>query len=159
MRSAHFSNYVVGLMAFTLVLLPFCKIPETDESGPNIIFIMADDMGWADLGCYGQEYIQTPRIDELAAAGMQFMQHYAGNTVCAPSRCALMTGYHMGHAEVRGNFQAQPSGQMPISDEALTVAELLKEAGYATAMIGKWGLGIENSSGDPLKQGFDFYYG
>jgi len=126
---------------------------------PNIIYIMADDLGWGDLGCYGQEVIRTPRIDELAAGGMMFMQHYAGNTVCAPSRCALMTGYHMGHAEVRGNKQAEPYGQQPISDQALTVAEVLKGAGYTTGMIGKWGLGVEVTTGNPLKQGFDFFYG
>ncbi len=126
---------------------------------PNIIYIMADDLGLGDLGCYGQEVIQTPRIDELAAGGMMFMQHYAGNTVCAPSRCALMTGYHMGHTEVRGNGQVEPYGQQPISDEAVTVAELLKDAGYRTGIIGKWGLGVEVNSGNPLKQGFDFFYG
>jgi arylsulfatase A-like enzyme len=120
---------------------------------------MADDMGYGDLGCYGQETIQTPNIDRLALSGIRFTQHYAGNTVCAPSRCALMTGYHMGHAEVRGNRQAEPSGQWPISPGTLTVARLLKSTGYQTAMIGKWGLGIENSTGDPLKQGFDNYYG
>jgi arylsulfatase A-like enzyme len=110
--------------------------PGTDKQpGPNIIFIMADDMGYGDLGCYGQETIQTPNIDRLALSGIRFTQHYAGNTVCAPSRCALMTGYHMGHAEVRGNRQAEPSGQWPISPGTLTVARLLKSTGYQTAMI------------------------
>jgi len=136
-----------------------CKSPEKEAEKPNIIFIMADDLGIGDLGCYGQEIIQTPHIDELASRGMLFTNHYAGNTVCAPSRCALMTGYHMGHAGVRGNRQAEPSGQWPISDSTLTVAELLKEAGYNTAMTGKWGLGVEGTTGDPLKQGFDSYYG
>lgn len=136
-----------------------CSPPSETKTGPNIIFIMADDLGIGDLGCYGQEIIQTPNIDRLALSGIRFTQHYAGNTVCAPSRCALMTGYHMGHAEVRGNKQAEPSGQWPISQGTVTVARLLKSTGYRTAMIGKWGLGIENSSGDPLKQGFDFYYG
>ena len=126
---------------------------------PNIVFIMADDLGYGDPGCYGQQVIQTPMLDSLAITGMRFTRHYAGNTVSAPSRCALMTGLHMGHAEVRGNKQAEPSGQWPLSPEAVTVAQLLKEAGYLTAMIGKWGLGVENTTGDPLKQGFDFYYG
>jgi len=126
---------------------------------PNIIYIMADDMGYGDLGCYGQKHIQTPNVDRLASDGIIFTQHYAGSTVCAPSRCALMTGLHMGHAEVRGNKQAEPSGQWPISPEALTLAECLKTAGYTTALIGKWGLGIENSAGEPNKQGFDYYYG
>ncbi|MFO7934448.1 MAG: arylsulfatase [Bacteroidales bacterium] len=152
------------LIALFLVLLsigsgPSCTPAEKESEKPNIIFIMADDLGIGDLGCYGQQIIRTPHIDELASRGMLFTRHYAGNTVCAPSRCALMTGYHMGHAGVRGNRQANPSGQWPISDTTLTVAELLQSAGYNTAMIGKWGLGVENTSGDPLNQGFDFYYG
>ena len=142
-----------------LILLFSCNTPEQQALRPNIIFIMADDMGYGDVGCYGQEVIQTQNIDELAARGMQFTQHYAGNTVCAPSRCALMTGYHMGHAEIRGNGQVEPSGQRPISDQTVTVAEILKKTGYKTGMIGKWGLGSDFNSGDPLKQGFDFYYG
>ncbi|HDS07789.1 MAG TPA: hypothetical protein ENO05_09195, partial [Bacteroides sp.] len=97
-----------------------CSSPEKESGKPNIIFIMADDLGIGDLGCYGQEIIRTPHIDELASRGMLFTNHYAGNTVCAPSRCALMTGYHMGHAGVRGNRQAEPSGQWPISDSTLT---------------------------------------
>ena len=147
---------------FAFLLMAFmigCSPSIEPKTGPNIIFIMADDLGIGDLGCYGQEIIQTPNIDRLALSGIRFTQHYAGNTVCAPSRCALMTGYHMGHAEVRGNRQAEPSGQWPISPGTLTVAKLLKSAGYKTAMIGKWGLGIESSTGDPLKQGFDDYFG
>ena len=147
------------LMLAGFICINSCSPAGPDLGKPNIIFIMADDMGLADAGCYGQEIIQTPHIDLLASKGMQFSQHYAGNTVCAPSRCALMTGYHMGHAIIRGNSQVEPSGQRPILDETVTVAELLREAGYKTAMIGKWGLGTEHNSGDPLKQGFDFYYG
>ncbi|MFH0758651.1 MAG: arylsulfatase [Bacteroidota bacterium] len=149
--------------AFCLLLailsMVSCNSPTPEARKPNIIFIMADDMGYGDVGCYGQEIIQTPGIDRLAARGIRFTQHYAGNTVCAPSRCALMTGYHMGHAGIRGNKQAEPSGQWPVSDETVTIAEILKEAGYKTGMIGKWGLGTDVNSGDPLKQGFDFYYG
>lgn len=130
-----------------------------EEKKPNIIYIMADDLGYADVGCFGQEKIQTPNIDKMAENGMKLTQHYAGNTVSAPSRCALMTGMHMGHAQVRGNKQHEPSGQYPISDQTITVAEMLKKAGYVTAMIGKWGLGIENTEGEPNKQGFDMYYG
>ena len=128
-------NLIIMLSGFIALLS--CKPAEQKLDNPNIIFIMADDMGYADAGCYGQEIIQTPSIDQLASGGMLFTQHYAGNTVCAPSRCALMTGYHMGHAEVRGNKQAPPSGQWPISDGAVTIAELLKEAGYTTGMVGK----------------------
>jgi arylsulfatase A-like enzyme len=142
-----------------------CKGTQEDQdkqektSKPNIIYIMADDLGYGDVGCYGQEVIQTPNIDQMAEQGIKFTQHYAANTVSAPSRCGLMTGMHMGHAEVRGNMEVDPSGQMPISDSTVTVAEMLKKAGYTTAMIGKWGLGVENTSGEPNKQGFDFYYG
>jgi arylsulfatase A-like enzyme len=135
------------------------KVSVAEKSKPNIIYIMADDMGYGDVGCYGQKIIKTPNIDKLASEGMRFTQHYAGTAVCAPSRCALMTGMHMGHAEVRGNLQAEPSGQIPISDQTTTVAELLNDAGYTTGMIGKWGLGVEGTSGEPTKQGFDFYYG
>jgi arylsulfatase A len=142
-----------------MVCVTGCSPTIDQKTGPNIIYIMADDMGYGDLGCYGQEMIQTPNIDRLAINGIKFTQHYAGNTVCAPSRCALMTGYHMGHAQIRGNRQAEPSGQWPISPGTVTVAKLLKSAGYKTAMIGKWGLGIEGSTGDPMKQGFDDYYG
>ncbi len=129
------------------------------EKKPNIIYIMADDLGIGDLGSYGQKILQTPNLDKLAEEGIRFTQHYAGNTVCAPSRCALMTGKHMGHAEVRGNKQAPNHGQWPITDEAVTVAELLKTAGYRTAMIGKWGLGNQDTPGAPLKQGWDYYFG
>jgi len=135
------------------------RATHLESPKPNIIFILADDLGYGDLGCYGQESIQTPHIDQLAKQGMKFTQHYAGSAVCAPSRCALMTGMDMGHAEVRGNLQAEPSGQLPISNNTVTIAERLKEAGYTTGMIGKWGLGIEGSVGEPNKQGFDYYYG
>ncbi|MFW5831331.1 MAG: arylsulfatase [Prolixibacteraceae bacterium] len=131
----------------------------TAEQKPNIIFILADDLGYGDIEPYGQEMIKTPQLGKMAAEGIKFTQHYAGNTVCAPSRCALMTGLHMGHAEVRGNKQAEPSGQLPLSDEAVTVAELMKDAGYNTGMIGKWGLGVEGTPGEPTNQGFDYYYG
>lgn len=136
------------------------KTKKTKEvKSPNIIYIMADDMGYGDLGCYGQDSIQTPNIDKMAEQGMRFTQHYAASTVCAPSRCGLITGMHMGHAEIRGNMQAEPHGQVPLTDQAVTVAELMKDAGYITGMIGKWGLGIEGSEGDPNRQGWDFFYG
>ena len=131
----------------------------TPAPPPNIIFIMADDLGYGDLGCYGQQLILTPHLDQMAAEGIRFTQHYAGNTVCAPSRAALMTGQHMGHAEVRGNGQVVPSGQTSLSDSVTTVAALLKRNGYETTLIGKWGLGNVGTTGAPLKQGFDSYYG
>jgi len=121
--------------------------------GPNIIFILADDLGYGDLGCYGQKRIKTPNIDRLAAEGMRFTQCYAGSTVCAPSRCCLMTAVHTGHARIRGNAR----GPLEMAD--LTVAEVLKPAGYRTAAIGKWGLGNEGTTGIPNKHGFDEWFG
>lgn len=126
--------------------------PESD-SLPNIIYIMADDLGYGDLGSYGQETIQTPRLDQMAAEGIRFTSHYAGSTVCAPSRCVLMTGLHSGHCRIRGN------GRVPLEDEDFTVAEMLQDAGYATGLVGKWGLGEAGSPGIPNRQGFDYFYG
>ena len=123
------------------------------QARPNIIFILADDLGYGDLGCYGQKQIRTPNIDKLAAEGMKFTDCYAGSTVCAPSRCCLMTGLHTGHALVRGN------ARVPLRPEDVTVAELLTQAGYATALIGKWGLGEEATTGIPTRQGFDTFFG
>ena len=122
-------------------------------SKPNIIFILADDLGYGDLGCYGQDTIKTPNLDRMAAEGMRFTNHYAGSTVCAPSRCALMTGLHTGHCLVRAN------GRVPLRPSDITVAELLKEAGYTTGIIGKWGLGEAETTGIPNKQGFDYWFG
>ncbi|HUT34428.1 MAG TPA: arylsulfatase [Planctomycetota bacterium] len=120
---------------------------------PNIVFILADDLGYGDLGCYGQKQIKTPCLDKMAAEGVRFTDAYAGSTVCAPSRCALMTGVHMGHALVRGN------ANVPMRPDDVTVATLLKRAGYATGIIGKWGLGEAASTGIPTKQGFDYWFG
>jgi arylsulfatase A-like enzyme len=124
-----------------------------EERKPNIVFILADDLGYGDVGAYGQTRIQTPNIDRLAAQGMRFTQCYAGSTVCAPSRCCLMTGKHTGHARIRGN------GQGPLKPEDVTVAEILKSAGYATGLFGKWGLGEAGSTGFPNRQGFDEFFG
>lgn len=126
---------------------------------PNIVFILADDLGYAELGCYGQEKIQTPRIDELAASGMRFTRAYAGNAVCAPSRCVLLTGMHPGHARVRSNRGMEPEGQYPLRDEDITLAERLGALGYACGAFGKWGLGNVWSEGNPLRQGFDRFFG
>jgi len=160
-KRLNFSTIASGL------LLPFvaCNSNPPQEEvieasrRPNIIFIIADDLGYGDIGCYGQQIIKTPNIDRMAAEGLRFTQHYAGTSVSAPSRCVLMTGVHTGHAVVRGNLQAEPYGQMPLPDSVVTVAELLKEAGYVTALYGKWGLGVENTPGDPQRQGFDEFYG
>lgn len=122
---------------------------------PNIIFIMADDLGIGDLGCYGQQLIATPEIDKMATEGMRFTQAYAGSSVCAPSRCSLMTGMHNGHNRLRDNI---PHGVFLQPDD-LTIAEVLKQAGYATAAIGKWSLGNPGSWGVANYQGFDYFYG
>lgn len=128
---------------------------------PNLIWILADDLGYGELGCYGQKVIQTPNLDRMAKEGLHFTQFYAGATVCAPSRSVLMTGQHQGHTRVRGNaFKSNPAAQA-LRAEDVTVAKVLKGAGYATALIGKWGLGNvgEAESGLPRKQGFDTFYG
>ena len=127
--------------------------PRSAARKPNIIFILADDLGYGDLGCYGQTKIKTPNLDKLAAEGMRFTNFYAGSTVCAPSRCALMTGLHTGHAFIRGN------AAVALRPQDLTVAEVLKQAGYRTALIGKWGLGNPNTTGVPQKKGFDEFLG
>jgi len=126
---------------------------------PNIIFILADDLGYGDVGCYGQQKVETPHIDALAAHGLRFTQFYAGTAVCAPSRASLMTGMHTGHTAVRGNRGFKPEGQFPLPDSTRTIAAVLREKGYVTADFGKWGLGYPGSSGEPLKQGFDTFYG
>lgn len=126
---------------------------------PNIVFILADDLGYGDVGVYGQRLIRTPHLDALASEGMTFTEMYAGTAVCAPSRCSLMTGRHTGHAYIRGNKEVRPEGQEPLPDSVVTLAEILKRAGYATGAFGKWGLGPAGSPGDPIRQGFDDFYG
>lgn len=128
-------------------------------SRPNIIFILADDLGYGDVGVYGQQKIKTPNIDALSKQGMRFTQFYSGTSVCAPSRSAFMTGQHTGHTPIRGNKETKPEGQWPLPENAVTVAEILKDAGYITGNFGKWGLGYIETSGNPLKQGFDRFYG
>ena len=133
------------------------------DNVPNIIFILADDLGIGDLGCYGQKDIKTPAIDSMAKQGMIFNRHYSGSTVSAPSRCVLMTGKHTGHSYIRGNKGVKASDgrsyDYPLADNEITVAEILKSHGYATACIGKWGLGGPESEGHPNNQGFDYFFG
>ncbi|HTN76509.1 MAG TPA: arylsulfatase [Pirellulaceae bacterium] len=126
---------------------------------PNIVLILADDLGYAELGSYGQTKIRTPALDRLAKQGLRFTNYYAGNAVCATSRCVLMTGLHTGHCVVRDNREVQPEGQYPLPKDAVTIAELLHSRGYVTGATGKWGLGAPGSVGDPNNQGFDFFYG
>lgn len=134
-------------------------------SKPNIIYIYADDLGYGELGCYGQQKIKTPFIDRMAQEGIRFTQHYTSAPVCAPARCMLLTGKHGGHSYIRGNYElggfedSTEGGQMPLPEGIYTLPIMLKNAGYTTALVGKWGLGMAGTSGSPLKHGFDYYYG
>lgn len=144
---------------FLALCLVACASSQAAARQPNIVFIIADDLGWGDLGCYGQTKIKTPNLDRMAAEGMRLTRHYSGNAVCAPSRCVLMSGLHPGHAFIRDNRSIQPEGQWPIPDETVLIPELLKTLGYTTGGFGKWGLGGPGTSGEPLKQGMDRWYG
>lgn len=129
------------------------------ETPVNVVYILADDLGYGDIGCYGQQKIKTPHIDCMASEGMLFTQHYAGCTVSAPSRCSLMTGLHTGHSQIRGNKEIVPEGQHPMTAETFTLGKLMKSAGYATGIFGKWGLGYPGSSSTPSTMGFDEFFG
>lgn len=154
-------GYGIGGLSATTISYS-CK---TSSQRPNIIYILADDLGYGELGCFGQEKIRTPNIDRMAAEGMKFTQHYSGSPVCAPSRCTLLTGLHTGHCYIRDNDEmggwGDPSkeGQRPLPADTVTIGHILKNAGYTTGVIGKWGLGGPESSGEPLHQGFDHWFG
>lgn len=150
-----FLAMIVGGMGCSLEI----ERTETSIEKPNIIYILADDLGYGDLGSYGQENIQTPNLDRMAREGMRFTQHYAGSTVCAPSRAVLMTGLHAGHAPIRGNKEIMPIGQYPLQYGTVTLPKLLQQAGYVTGGFGKWGLGYPGSEGLPSLQGFDRFFG
>jgi arylsulfatase A-like enzyme len=142
------------------MLLAAVSLSVVRAEQPNIIFILSDDLAQGDLGCYGQKLIRTPAIDRMAAEGTRFLQAYCGTTVCAPSRASLMTGLHSGHCPVRGNWEiARGEGQYPLPSATVTVAEILKSAGYRTATMGKWGMGMFDTEGSPLKQGMDHFFG
>ena len=153
----------IGLLFLVYSCKNSDKFNEQNHLQPNIIFILADDLGYGDVGVYGQQNFETPNLDRLAHGGMKFLQHYSGSTVCAPSRSALMTGQHTGHTFIRGNsergFTLDKEGQYPLAPEEITIAEVLKKGGYATGAFGKWGLGYPGSEGDPTKQGFDEFFG
>lgn len=148
-----------GLAAMTLTRWGASAAPGVRK--PNFIFILADDLAQGDLGCYGQKLIKTPRLDRMAAEGTRYTQAYCGTTVCAPSRTSVMTGLDMGHSPIRGNRGGGrgSEGQMPLPEKTFTVAQLLKTQGYATACMGKWGMGMFHTTGSPLKKGFDHFYG
>jgi arylsulfatase A-like enzyme len=152
-------RFLSALAALLLAPPAVIHAAESTPPRPNIVFILADDLGYGDLGCYGQTKIRTPNIDRLTAGGLRFTQHYAGSAVCAPSRCVLMTGKHPGHAFVRDNRGYKPEGQEPLPADVVTLPELLKSGGYVTGGFGKWGLGGPGTSGDPLKQGIDRWFG
>lgn len=142
-----------------LALLSTTALADAAERPPNIIFVLADDLGYGELGCFGSKLIATPSVDRMAAEGMKFTQFYAGSTVCAPSRSVFMTGLHTGHTRVRGNAGPKNRDAQTLRAEDVTVAEVLKKAGYATALIGKWGLAQAGMDGVPTKKGFDYFYG
>jgi len=149
-----------ALFFLTLFILQSTAVfAQAKKSKPNIIFILADDMGYGDLSCYGQKKFSTPHIDALASNGMKFTQAYAGTAVCAPSRSSLLTGQHTGHTPIRGNVGVKPEGQYPLPDSTVVLPQLLKGAGYTTGCFGKWGLGYPGSSGDPMKKGIDEFFG
>jgi len=168
------TTFYIGVSLFGTVVVG-CKDKQTSPKQPNIIYILADDLGYADLGCYGQKKIETPHIDRLAAQGMRFLQYYSGSPVSAPTRCITLTGLHSGHSYIRGNDEmgdrgdvwshaamlANPylEGQRPLPAGTVTYPLLLQQAGYTTACVGKWGLGYPGSEGAPNVMGFDFFYG
>ncbi|MEN8157297.1 MAG: arylsulfatase [Bacteroidota bacterium] len=146
------------VIILSLFALDGCS-PSGEAEKPNIIYILADDLGYGDLSCYGQEKFDTPNIDRLAKEGIKLTQHYSGSTVCAPSRSTLITGQHTGHTPVRGNREHKPEGQWPLPASSPSMAKMFNTAGYATGAFGKWGLGYPNSEGDPIARGFDIFYG
>jgi len=165
-------KYPIALLLTAIALIgPMAADGAEATRPPNIVYLLADDLGYNELGCYGQKWIKTPHIDRIAAEGIRFTQHYSGNAVCAPSRCCLMTGKHPGHAYIRDNgdpknlqdlkeqYGWEFPGQFPIPDAEVTIAEILKRKGYATGAMGKWGLGHFGTTGDPNRQGFDLFYG
>ena len=165
-----FKYFLTPFLIFTLL-----SCNESKNSNPNIIYILADDLGYGEIGVFGQKHIETPNIDALAKNGMIFTDHYSGSPVCAPSRSVLMTGLHTGKTPIRDNgewgergnvwsFKAMldnPNleGQRPLPDSIVTVAQVLKNSGYRTGMVGKWGLGAPNTMSIPNEKGFDFFYG
>lgn len=178
------TKFILPLFLFFTISVLFnlsCKNSSTKKTevssnaNPNIVYLLFDDLGYGELGCYGQELIETPNIDKLASQGMIFTDHYCGAPVCAPSRCVLLTGQHMGHAQVRGNDEWRErgnvwdyrsmladsvlEGQRPMAENTVTLAHKMKEAGYQTAMFGKWGLGAPHTHSVPTKMGFDFFVG
>ena len=149
------NNKLFKFGAFIAAGAALAACTEKQAAQPNVVFVLADDLGWGDLSCYGQQRFSTPNIDALARQGMLFTQNYSGTTVSAPSRSCLLTGTHSGHTFIRGNKGVRPEGQMPLPEEAHTIFDDFKAAGYTTGAFGKWGLGQVGSTGDPQAQGVD----
>ncbi len=153
------------ILVITIPIFTTNSFAQKSTRKPNIIYIYADDLGYGELGSYGQTKIKTPNLDKLAKEGIRFTKHYTSTPVCAPARCMLLTGRHGGHSFIRGNYEMggfaddKEGGQMPLPEGTLTIAKVLKNAGYVTGAFGKWGLGMNNTTGDPNKQGFDYFYG
>lgn len=170
-KAAIYQFILQSILIVIFVLFAVLSFAQTNKKNitpgklPNIIYIYADDLGYGELGCYGQQKIKTPNLDGMAKEGMRFTQHYAGAPVCAPSRAMLMTGKHGGHSYIRGNYELggfkdeEEGGQMPLPEGIFTLPKMLKQAGYTTGMCGKWGLGMAGTPGEPSLQGFDYYYG
>lgn len=158
MSIAKFKPSALAFICSSVALISACTDKVENSEKPNIIFILADDLGYNDLACYGQEFIKTPNIDRLAEEGIRFTHHYSGSTVSAPSRCVLMTGLHTGHAFIKGNYALEEEGNLPLPPGTLTVAGILQNEGYITGLIGKWGLGGPYDHGHPNKKGFDYSF-
>lgn len=154
-----------SLLLIVACTLAACEAPDVESPKPNIIYMLADDLGYGEVGSFGQDKIRTPNLDALAEQGIRFTQHYAGSPVCAPSRATLMTGLHTGHSQIRDNFEVggypdpDELGQMPLDPGTYTIGTLLQDAGYVTGAIGKWGLGGRETLGEPRHQGFDYFFG
>ena len=155
----------IGCCLVFAILIGNQRSHSQTSSKPNIIYLYADDLGYGELGVYGQQKIKTPNLDKMAQEGIRFSNHYTSTPVCAPARCMLLTGKHGGHTYIHGNYElggfadSLEGGQMPLPANTFTIGKLMQQAGYKTAVIGKWGLGMQNTSGEPSKQGFDYYYG
>ena len=149
-----FTNKTTFSLIFLLLLTSLSAAQK-----PNVIYILADDLGYGDVGAFGQKDIRTPNLDKMAAQGIKLVQHYSGSTVCAPSRSTLMTGLHTGNTPIRGNREIQPEGQTPLPADIMTMPKMFKAQGYVTGAFGKWGLGYPGSEGSPNNQGFDEFFG
>lgn len=150
---------IAGLMLCCAPLYACNTAPEEQPQKPNVIYILADDLGYGDIEPYGQEIIKTPHLTQMASEGMMFMQHYSGSTVSAPSRGSVLTGLHTGHSQIRGNLEIAPEGQQPMEGNTYTIGKMMQAEGYTTGIFGKWGLGFPESPSTPTKMGFDEFYG